>query len=82
MLHRVPWKAGDSYRSIAQSYADFTIRHYGLATVAFDGYGDPSIKDNTHQRRGMNVHFSADVEFIGKNEQFLSREIHFCSTEE
>ena len=22
LLHRVPWKAGDSYRSIAQSYAD------------------------------------------------------------
>ena len=67
----------DSYGSIAQSYADFTIRHYGLATVVFDGYGGPSIKDNTHQRRGMNVHrvvhFSADTEFIGKKEQFLSR---------
>ena len=53
------------------------MTHYGLATVIFDGYGIPSIKDNTHQRRGMNVHrvvhFSADTEFIGKKEQFLSR---------
>ena len=77
LLHRVPWKAGDSYRSIAQSYADFTIRQYGLATMVFDGYGCPSIKDNTHQRRGMNVHrvvhFTADTEFIGKKEQFLFR---------
>ena len=77
LLHRVPWKAGDSYGSIAQSYADFTIRHYGLATVVFDGYGGLSIKDNTHQRRGMNVHpvvhFTADTEFIGKKEKFLSR---------
>ena len=30
LLHRVPWKAGDSYGSIAQSYADFTICHYGI----------------------------------------------------
>ena len=77
LLHRVPWKAGDSYGSISQSYADYTIRHYGLATVIYDGYGGMSIKDNTHQRRGMNVHpvvhFTADTEFIGKKEQFLSR---------
>ena len=77
LLHLVPWKGGDSYRSIAQSFADFTIRRYGLATVVFDGYGGPSIKDNTHQRRGMNVHpvvhFTGDTEFIGKKEQFLSR---------
>ena len=77
LLHRVPWKAGDSYGSIAQSYADFTIRHYGLATMVFGKYGGQSIKDNIHQRRGMNVHpvvhFIADTEFIGKKEQFLSR---------
>ena len=77
MLHRVPWKAGNSYGSIAQSYADFTIRHYGLEPVVFDGYGGLSIKDNTHQRRGMNVnpvvHFTEGTEFIGKKERFLSR---------
>ena len=70
LLHRVSWKAGDSYGSIAESYADFTIRHYGLATIVFDGYSGPSIKDNTHQRSGMNVHpvihFSADTEFMEK----------------
>ena len=34
---------------IANSYADFAIRHYGPATtVVFDGYEEwPSIKDNT-----------------------------------
>ena len=51
LLHRLPWKKGDSYNAIAESYADFTVRHYGQATVVFDGYGEgPSIKDNTHQR--------------------------------
>ena len=37
-------KKGDSYNAIAESYADFTVRH-GQATVVFDGYGEgPSIK--------------------------------------
>lgn len=61
-------------------YVDFTIRHYGKATVVFDGYsGGPSIKDNTHQRRGkVNTHpivnFNADTEFSGKREDFLARD--------
>ena len=55
LLHRLPWKKGDSYNAIAESYADFTVRHYGQATVVVDGYGEgPSIKDNTHQKREKN----------------------------
>ena len=45
LLHRVPWKAGGRYWSIAQSYADFTIRQYGLEMVVFDRYGGQSIKN-------------------------------------
>ena len=80
LLHRVPWNKGDSYGAIAESYADFAIRRYGVATVVFDGYtGGPSIKDNTHQRRlGQKVHpvvsFTAETEFAGKKEEFLSRD--------
>ena len=45
MLHRLPWKKGDSYNAIAESYPDFTVTHYGQATVVFDSYGEgPSIK--------------------------------------
>ena len=82
MLHRIPWKKGESYGDIAQSYADFTIRHYGSATtVVFDGYDEgPSIKDNTHERRGQNIHpivgFTAETEFTGKKEEFLSRDVN------
>ena len=82
LIHRVPWKRGNSYGEIAQSYADFTIRHYGLnATVVFDGYGEgPTIKDNTHQRRGQNIHpivnFTAETKFDGKKDEFLSRDIN------
>src|SRR6218665_1511481 len=55
LLHRIPWKKGESYGTIAQSYADFTVRQYGAGTtVVFDGYEQgPSIKDNTHLRRGQ-----------------------------
>ena len=47
--------------------------------MVFDGYGEgPSIKDNTHQRRGKNLHpivsFTAETEFSGKKEDFLSRD--------
>ncbi|KAK4298605.1 hypothetical protein Pmani_008001 [Petrolisthes manimaculis] len=82
LLHQVPWKRGQNDGEIAQSYADFTVRHYGSATtVVFDGYEEgPSIKDNTHQRRGHNshpiVHFTADTEFSGKKEKFLSRDFN------
>ena len=75
LLHRFPWKTGDSYGAIAESYADFNVRHYGQATVVFDGYSEGhSIKDNTHQRRGKNMHpivsFTAETEFSGKKEDF------------
>ena len=54
--------------------------HYGAdTTIVFDGYGEgPSIKHNTHQRRGRNVHhvvsFTAQTELSGKKEEFLSRD--------
>lgn len=82
LLHRTPWKKGETYGDIAQSYADFTIRHYGSATtVVFECYDEgPSIKGNTHERRGQNIHpivgFTAKTEFTGKNEELLSREIN------
>ena len=45
-IHRLPWKKGESYNAIAESYADLTVTHYGQARVVFDGYGEcPSIKD-------------------------------------
>lgn len=82
LLHRLPWENGESYGKIAQSYADFVIRHYGSSTtVVFDGYdGGPTIKDNTHQRRRHNNHpvvsFTAETNFSGKKEEFLSRDIN------
>ena len=79
LLHRLPWKKSDSYNAIAESYADFTVRNYGQATVVFDGYGKgPSLTENTHQRRGKHLHpivsFTAETEFSGKKEDFLSRD--------
>ena len=60
------------------SYAEFTFRHYGKATVVFDGYGGPSIKDNIHRRRGQNLHpfvnCTVNTEFSGEKEVFLSRD--------
>lgn len=79
LLQRLPWNRRETYGSIAKSYADFTIRRYSKATVVFDGYLDgPAIKDNTHQRRGKNLHpvvsFNQDTIFSGNKEDFLSRD--------
>lgn len=60
------------YCRIAKVYADFTIKHYELATVVFDGFGAGiSIKDNTHKIRPQNIYdpivqFIRDTEFQGK----------------
>ena len=57
LIYRLPWKKGDSYNAIAESYADFTGTHYGHTRVVFDGYGEgPLITANTHQRRGQKLH--------------------------
>ena len=52
LLHRLKWKEGSTYSSIADDYASFTVENSGRATVVFDGYEvEPSIKDCVHQRR-------------------------------
>ena len=88
LLHRLPWKKGDSYNAIAESYADFTVRHYGQATVVFDGYGEgPSLKENTHQRRGINLHpivsFTAErctTTLVGEDTNLLILLLHYFKT--
>ena len=77
LIHRLPWKKGDSYSTIAESYADFTVRHYGQARAVFDGYGEgPSMKDNTHirdeEKTSPIVNFTAETS--NKKEDFLSRD--------
>ena len=82
LLNRIPWKKGENYGAIAESYADFTVRQYGAGTtVVFDGYEPgPSIKDNTHLRRGHSIYpivsFIAETEFSAKKEEFLSRAVN------
>ena len=78
LLHRLKWKEGSIYSSIADDYASFTVEHSGRATVVFDGYEvGPSIKDCTHQRRigKLNlkqVNITEVTKFAGKKEDFLS----------
>ena len=79
LLHRLPWKLGDSYGAIAQSYIDFPIDTMDWQLWFLMGYGGgPSIKDNTHQRRGHNIHpvvkFTEETVFSGKKGDFLSRD--------
>ena len=77
LLHRLKWNQGDTYGSIANSYASFTTRTYGAAIIVFDEYDGPSTNDNTYQRRKRNelpriVDVKAELIFTGMKDQFLN----------
>jgi len=64
LLHRLAWKRGETYLNFSKSYAVFTVKNYGKATVVFDGYYNiPTIKDCTHRRRRMNLNLIPTVNF-------------------
>ena len=76
LLRCIKWVKGETYGNIAEHYANFVLKTYSVATVVFDGYKDaPSVKDNTHFRRGKTghatVHVRADVFFASKRDKFL-----------
>ncbi len=55
LLHRIPWKIGESYSDIYKNYCNYVSKRYGYATIVFDGYEHgPSTKDYTHMRRATN----------------------------
>ena len=62
---------------VAESNANFVLKHYGNAMVVFDNYESSSTKDITHVRRTggkvyPEVHFSPNMLFKGKKDYFLS----------
>ena len=53
------------------------MKKYDEAIIAFDGYGESSIKDMVHQRwakgqAGVNVTFTEDMKLTMKNASFLA----------
>lgn len=77
LLHRISWRQNETYDSIANSYADFTLKTYGKSIIVFDGYSSsPTIKDMTHRRRSTktsrNVNLSPSMKFVGQKENFLA----------
>ena len=61
LLHRVLWGVGEKYKDIVARYVNYVLKHYGKASVIFDGYGKPSIKDHAHIHRRTKT--SATVKF-------------------
>ena len=39
------------FKDIAASYMNYVKKHYGTASIVFDGYEGPTTKDNDHARR-------------------------------
>lgn len=80
LLHRVCWIKGMSFSEIGKLYVDYIRKHYGKATVVFDGYKELSTKSCEHQRRAGNGARCPDIEIVESNkvqfpqERFLSNE--------
>ncbi len=49
LLHRLPWKVGQTYNDILHMYTLYVTKKYTPCVVVFDGYSDgPSTKDAVH----------------------------------
>ena len=77
-MHKIPWQHGTTYTDICKQYVDHVTRHYGHATIIFDGYlQELFTKDSAHQRRtggrtGLTVDFTRDMVMKLKKEEFLA----------
>jgi hypothetical protein len=79
LLHRIPWRKGDTFRQICETYSEYVCRHFAESIVVFDGYGSgPTTKDQVHLRRssgiiGPEVHnLSPDKRLSFSKDVFLS----------
>jgi hypothetical protein len=77
--HRIPWRKGDTFRQICETYSEYVCRHFAESIVVFDGYGSgPTTKDQVHLRRssriiGPEVHnLSPDKRLSFSKDVFLS----------
>lgn len=83
LLYSQTWSKTATFVQLIACYVDFVIRHYGLATVVFDGYGSgPSTKDAAHLRRKNGLKTTNDVQFeddmfvADTREAFLKNEVN------
>ena len=37
LLQRIPWSRGETFEAIFERYVSYVTKHYGQATVIFDG---------------------------------------------
>ena len=78
LLQRIPWKQGQTYKTIINNQAEYVNRKYGRAIVVFDGYeGGPSTKDAVHLKRtagavGPTVNFTLNMVMKCKKTDFLN----------
>lgn len=78
LLHRVRWAKDALFGELANTYVSYVRRHYGLASIAFDGYSDLSTKDSEHARRAQKKCHDIEGKEINQctttQDRFLSNE--------
>lgn len=78
VLHRHPWRRGDTFGQICSMYVDNLIKSYRKPIVIFDGYETgPSTKDPTHLRRSVGI--GSEVRGLHKLTKLTTRKELFLS---
>ena len=80
LLHRVCWRKGMLFPEIGQLYVEYVKKHYGEATVVFDGYEEVSTKSSEHVQRTENGPRCPDVKISETNKVLFTQE-RFLSNE-
>ena len=74
LLHRVCWIKGMTFSEIGTLYVNYVTKHYGDATVVFDGYEDATTKSSEHKRRTGNGPKCPDIEVVESNKVHFPQE--------
>ncbi|KAJ8043143.1 hypothetical protein HOLleu_10106 [Holothuria leucospilota] len=78
LIQRLPWRQGESFNSICNTYLEYVSKRYCNAVIVFDGYSKgSSTKDTAHIKRskgvvGSTVIFSADMPCRSRKDVFLA----------
>lgn len=80
LLHLMPWPRQGTYTEVMNQYSSYVIKHFGKATIVFDGYSNVhTTKDLTHVKRSKGrvaptIDFTHDMPLTLSKNLFLSNE--------
>ena len=79
LVHKMPWPKCGTFKDVFCQYATHVLKHYGKATIVFDGYSICSTKDVEHKRR--NKQSSLTFAFYDNTPIVSNKTAFLCNSE-